>query len=288
VVRAAAASAIPLISAVGHETDTTLIDFAADRRAPTPTAAAEMAVPVRLDLIARNEEAGARLARAIARDAQRRGDRLRGLARALPRPESLTQGAAQALDLRAGRLTAALAAVAARKRRAFAGTAAKLHPALLAACFARRTAVLTDRTTRLDAAVTRRLERLRDRVTAEARRLAPALARLIADAAKAVRDGRGKLAVLDTRRHAAQAAGLAALTHRLAALDRTRLTLGYAQTLQRGYAVVRGDGAVVTTRGAAEAAQALEIEFRDGRLPLGARPARKTRGPANGGQGSLF
>ena len=67
VVRAAAASSIPLISAVGHETDTTLIDFAADKRAPTPTAAAEMAVPVRLDLIAAINALDARLARALTR-----------------------------------------------------------------------------------------------------------------------------------------------------------------------------------------------------------------------------
>ena len=63
VVRAAAASAIPLISAVGHETDTTLIDFAADLRAPTPTAAAEKAVPVRADLVAEVAALAARLQR---------------------------------------------------------------------------------------------------------------------------------------------------------------------------------------------------------------------------------
>ena len=67
VVRAAAASAIPLISAVGHETDTTLIDHASDRRAPTPTAAAEMAVPVRLDLVAELGGKTARLARSVSR-----------------------------------------------------------------------------------------------------------------------------------------------------------------------------------------------------------------------------
>src|SRR6266571_2117697 len=84
VVRAAAASAIPLISAVGHETDTTLIDFASDRRAPTPTAAAEMAVPVRLDLLAEIAAKSGRLSGGLARFFADRRVRLQGLARGLP------------------------------------------------------------------------------------------------------------------------------------------------------------------------------------------------------------
>src|SRR5690349_16608160 len=108
VVRAAAASAIPLISAVGHETDTTLIDFAADVRAPTPTAAAEMAVPVRADLLVDVQQDGLRLARALQRLAQESRLKLAGLARGLPDPHDLIGAAVQRLDDRAERLRAAM------------------------------------------------------------------------------------------------------------------------------------------------------------------------------------
>ncbi|WP_201156394.1 exodeoxyribonuclease VII large subunit, partial [Rhodobaculum claviforme] len=132
VVRAAAASEIPLISAVGHETDTTLIDFAADRRAPTPTAAAEMAVPVRLDLIAWSDGQGARLTRALGMGLERRGQRLRDLARALPRPEALLGQAAQRLDLWGERLPLALGVGLERRGQRLAAVSAGLRPRLLA------------------------------------------------------------------------------------------------------------------------------------------------------------
>ena len=108
VVRAAAASAIPLISAVGHETDTTLIDHASDRRAPTPTAAAEMAVPVRLDLVAELGGKGARLAGGLSRLLTESRLHLAGLARGLPDPQDLLGAAAQRLDDRGERLLLAI------------------------------------------------------------------------------------------------------------------------------------------------------------------------------------
>ncbi len=98
VVRAAAESQIPLISAIGHETDVTLIDMAADRRAPTPTAAAEMAVPVRLELIEGLLGQERRLISATARLLSERRTRLEGLGRGLPDAPSLIGAAAQRLD----------------------------------------------------------------------------------------------------------------------------------------------------------------------------------------------
>ncbi|WP_390612474.1 exodeoxyribonuclease VII large subunit [Qipengyuania thermophila] len=104
VVRAVAASPIPVISAVGHETDTTLCDHAADRRAPTPTAAAEMAVPVRADLAAGLLEATGRMRRAVLRLTALGAERLEARARRLPRLESVLQPQAQRLDELAERL----------------------------------------------------------------------------------------------------------------------------------------------------------------------------------------
>ncbi len=112
VVRAAAASEIPLISAVGHETDTTLIDYASDRRAPTPTAAAEMAVPVRADLVYTLGDLENRMARGRARLFERLGERLSGLARGLPSPRDILGMAQQRLDDLADRLPRGLQAIA--------------------------------------------------------------------------------------------------------------------------------------------------------------------------------
>ncbi len=89
VVRAAAESGIPLVSAVGHETDTTLIDHAADVRAPTPTGAAEIIVPVRSELLAAVDGFGGRLGGGLRRLVERRKTELRSAARALPTPEAL-------------------------------------------------------------------------------------------------------------------------------------------------------------------------------------------------------
>ncbi|AWN43955.1 exodeoxyribonuclease VII large subunit [Methylobacterium durans] len=109
VVRAAFESAIPLISAVGHETDTTLIDYAADRRAPTPTGAAEMAVPVRVELMAQIDDLGRRQRGAILRKLDRdRGD-LRASVRAMPGADAFLAGKRQRLDLAEARLRPALA-----------------------------------------------------------------------------------------------------------------------------------------------------------------------------------
>ncbi len=104
VVRAVAASDIPVISAIGHETDTTLIDFAADQRAPTPTAAAEMAVPVRADLRAHLMTLDRRLLQAITRRVSENRARIDGLARGLPRPLDILASASQTLDLVSERL----------------------------------------------------------------------------------------------------------------------------------------------------------------------------------------
>src|SRR5947207_363810 len=157
VVRAAAASAIPLISAVGHETDTTLIDHASDRRAPTPTAAAEMAVPVRLDLIAELGGKAARLTGGLSRLFAERRLQLGGLARGLPDPQDLLGAAAQRLDDRTERLRLAIAARVAAARQRLDLAATRLRPAMLAADLGRARERLVDVEPRLAAAMARAL-----------------------------------------------------------------------------------------------------------------------------------
>ena len=131
VVRAAAASTIPLISAVGHETDTTLIDFASDRRAPTPTAAAEMAVPVRAELAAWMEELGHRMAGCVSRTASRAGERFEQSASRWPEAANLFAPFAQRVDDAGDRLPRALTQRTAHARADLAAVAPRLQARLL-------------------------------------------------------------------------------------------------------------------------------------------------------------
>ena len=131
VVRAAAESPIPLISAVGHETDTTLIDHAADRRAPTPTAAAEIAVPVRSELFALLSDFDHRARSCLSRMADRARERLELTMCRWPQPEGLFAPAAQRLDEIGERLPRALASRAGNARADLNAVAPRLRSELL-------------------------------------------------------------------------------------------------------------------------------------------------------------
>jgi len=131
VVRAVAASAIPIISAVGHETDTTLIDYAADMRAPTPTAAAEAAVPVRIELIAYVDDLGSRQRQAARRISASARDRLRAAAAGLPRPADLVATQRQRLDHAATNLFSCLRHSVGERRLRFSRVEGRLSPRVL-------------------------------------------------------------------------------------------------------------------------------------------------------------
>jgi exodeoxyribonuclease VII large subunit len=133
VARAAAESDIPLVSAVGHETDITLIDFVSDRRAPTPTAAAEIVVPVRAELISTISAGGARLIGAVGRHVQHLRAEVRGLARGLPAADSVLAMPRQRLDNVGERLKRGLRANAHAHRVQFERASARHQPRALRA-----------------------------------------------------------------------------------------------------------------------------------------------------------
>ncbi len=284
VARAAAASEIPLISAVGHETDTTLIDFVSDRRAPTPTAAAELAVPVRHELIAWLDGQDARMRQALSQGLSRREQRLRDMARALPRPETLLETPRQLVDTRAARLGPALFAGVQRRKLRLSDISGSLRPVTLRRSVDVEKRRLQDTSQRLTPALERAVAVKRDQLTTRLGRFRPQMLaqdfgrkseRFVDVVARLSETG---LRTLDT------------LRQRLEALGRLNETLSYKATLARGFAVVRSDGKVVTDSKVAKAAAALEIEFVDGRVEVGNGSGGKPRKskPKPPEQGSLF
>ncbi|WP_136659656.1 exodeoxyribonuclease VII large subunit [Nitratireductor sp. XY-223] len=296
VVRAAAASDIPLISAVGHETDWTLLDHVADRRAPTPTGAAEIAVPVRAELEAGLAMLSARLSGGMSRGLDGNRQKLRALARALPSIDMLLALPRRRFDESAAGLGRALRLNTANKRQVFERRAAQLTPATLQ----RRVLEKRQRVGELGNRAERRVDRAIDRSAA---RLSNAAARLtLRPATDRIARSRERLQVLAGR--SGQLISLLSERRRRQLQEAARLlnSMSYRNVLKRGYAVVRDAGErAVDSAGALSAGDPVSLEFADGRVnavttdgtkPAPAKPAakrpEKKAARASKDQGSLF
>ncbi len=299
VVRAAAASEIPLISAVGHETDWTLIDLAADWRAPTPTAAAEKAVPVRRELLAWVADLGARLRRAAGQMLQQRRHRLLAAARALPRPEDILAQARQRLDLATARLENVIGNVVQSRRLRLQQVKGRLQPGLLAARIDRERRHVADQGRGLERAASRGVQRrlrLLDHLASRLMRHAPH---------QALVHARLRLQHLSSRLAPALHRELNNRREVLESRIRLLETLSYRAVLARGFVLVTeaATGRPVTRAGQTHIGQDLRLQFHDdavavrvqnGHLPAhplqaGSRTSRKRRrDEPPEGQGSLF
>jgi exodeoxyribonuclease VII large subunit len=305
VVRAAAASMIPLISAVGHETDVTLIDFAADVRAPTPTAAAEMAVPVRADLLARLDSLARRSLACWHRGQEARRTELRAATRALPTGEALLALPRQRLDHAGARLPRALVANAQLHHTQFSRVAGRLGPQVLRSRMTRcreRTAALGERAKRAENVAQRQR---RERLASATVRLAASL-RANAQAHRS-RIGRQdeRLAALSER---ADRAVIQLIRQRAGAVEHCGAllnALSHRGVLARGFALVRDlVGRPVRHAATLSEGARFDVELSDGRVRARseatfatpaptAKPAarlkpRSRRGGGGPDQGNLF
>lgn len=258
VVRAAAASDIPLISAVGHETDTTLIDLAADHRTPTPTAAAELAVPVRTELLSRTSDLGSRLYGSVERGFRERQQTINGLARGLPDPSSLIGQANQRLDDLSDRLPHSLRGRIERARSALMETSARLGTPR---------ALLNDAVLRLKAPTDQLDQLFKARIREYQRDYRNLAARLKLDELT-IRLPRHKehLSDLADRQDHAFESRIATAAERLGHTASLLASYSYQNVLTRGFALVRDEtGALITSAKEAANRQALDLEFADGR-----------------------
>ena len=265
VVRAAAESRIPLVSAVGHETDWTLIDHAADLRAPTPTGAAEMCVPVRSELTIQVAGLAHRHGAAIVQLIGRHRTELRGAVRALPSADALIAVPRQRLDRAAAHLVHGLRATLDGQRIRLGRLSGRLATQSPQAKMARAIARLDGLGHRLARAARVDHERRRERLATAGVRVAAAFAARANLARQKSAAARERLATLGSRLAAAGRTDLARRAARLTALEQLLGSLGYRSVLARGFALVRDAlGAPVPVAAAVAPRARLDIEFADG------------------------
>src|SRR5262245_24216535 len=308
VVRAAADSMIPLISAVGHETDVTLIDFAADKRAPTPTAAAEMAVPVRSELFAEVDSLARRTVMCWQRAQENRRSELRAAARALPAASELLAIPRQRLDAAGTALPRVLRANTHAHFRRFATSSARLTLRVLRGQVSHARQGLTTCGERLTNSARSLLHRRRERFAGlEARLKASRLANAQAQRQQIARE-RERVHRLSDRATRAIDTLLERLDARVTHHSQLLTALSYRGVLARGFALVRDhDGHPVHSAAAVGPHARLSVEFADGHVGVtadadrpaapavpaspprsAAREARRRRAAQSADQGSLF
>jgi exodeoxyribonuclease VII large subunit len=299
IVRAAARSHIPLIAAVGHETDWTLIDHAADIRAPTPTAAAEMCVPVRVNLLAQLAEVGRRHRAAVNRDFERRRTLLRATVRALPGADDLVALPRQRFDIAGSRLIALARANLDTRRILIHRLAGRLAPHSPLARLARLSERLANFSQRLRRSLAVSRVHRQQRFATIGARLAGALRAHSSLARQNAAAKRHRLVQTGARLKPCASTHLSRLNARLENLGKFLNSLGYRQVLARGFALVRDpDGRPLRSAQGQKLGEKLDIEFSDGHLnvtvgetkprspvPVSPRPKRSETDKS---QGSLF
>ena len=301
VIRAAAESEIPLVSAIGHETDWTLLDLVADIRAPTPTAAAEMVVPVRLDLVMALRDRATRLTGSVARLRDRARRDFAGLIRALPDAQRLMDQPRQRLDLAIVKRDRARETASGRRNLALSALARRLAAQRPEARLARVRERLRGIEERLPRLALARFGAARDASMRLSERLARALSGRLALALRDQKQGRTRLDGLAQRLNQMPIRLVRRKQDQLDKAGQLLAAYGYEQVLSRGFALVRdAQDQPVRSRASAERQEHLTIQFADGRLAVGPatrpqpeptkQPARqaKSSGKGPGDQGTLF